>query len=101
MSSERALEILKNWKMASSCLESNSISLFKPGRSRFVRIEDVSPSVLVVSDDSGWETIQLVGTEHFDGIEPTEFSVLRALQITCSDGKVVLFIEKAGSADEV
>jgi hypothetical protein len=99
MSSERAFEILKNWKSASACLESNSISLFKPGRSTFVRIEDVSPNVLVVSDDSGWETVPLVGTEQFEGIEPTEFSALRALQIKLSDGRLILFIERARSRD--
>jgi hypothetical protein len=94
MSSERAFEILRNWKIASTCLESNSISRFKAGRRTAGRIEDVSPGVLVVSDDSGWETIPLVGTEQFDGIEPTEFSTRRALQITLSDGNKILFIEK-------
>jgi hypothetical protein len=94
MSSERGLEILKNWKMAAASLESNSITLFKPGRSTFVKVEDVGDSVIVVSDDFDWETIPLTGTEEFDGIEPTEFSALRALQIKLSDNKLVLFIER-------
>ena len=95
MSSERGLEILKNWKIAEASLESNSITLFKTGRSTSVKIRDVGPSVLVVEDDSDWETIPLSGAEEFDGIEPTEFSPLRALQIRLSGG-LVLFIERVG-----
>src|SRR5690348_6926376 len=98
MSSERGLEILKNWKIAEASLESNSITLFDSSRSTFVKVRDVETNVLVVEDESGWLPIPLSGSEEFDGIEPTEFSPLRALQIRLSGG-LVLFIERTGKSN--
>jgi len=95
MSSNDGLEMLKNWQIASIWLESNSISRFKAGRSPRVKIDEVTPSTLIVSDAVGWEPISLLDAT-FHVLDPTPLSALRALEITLANGNRISFIERIG-----